>query len=104
VQQDHLPDYRMTLDEDQAVFVRRGAVGDAPEAPDARGEGAPARERAIRISPDAFDAVLEYAPGWDRYALEQTYAQWARDKDPARNEDARFLGWVKSFTKGKSAA
>ena len=26
---------------------------------------------------------------------------WAKDKEPARNENARFLTWVKSYTKGK---
>jgi hypothetical protein len=35
--------------------------------------------------------------------LESLYVNWARDKDAARNEDARFLSWVGSYTKGKPA-
>ena len=31
------------------------------------------------------------------------YIVWAKDKDAARNEGARFLGWVKSYTKSKPA-
>ena len=50
---------------------------------------------------EAIERVPELAPRWDKYFLESTYQNWAKDKEPARNEDARFLGWVKSFTKGK---
>jgi L-rhamnose isomerase len=50
-----------------------------------------------------FERAHALAPGWDRYALEQIYLEWASDKDAARSEDARFLGWVKSYTKGKPA-
>ena len=42
------------------------------------------------------EQLYEYAPGWDKYMLENLYIAWAKDKDAARNEDARFLGWVKS--------
>ena len=58
-------------------------------------------ERSVRISTQAFDQAREIAPGWDRYALEQIYVAWASEKDVARNEDARFLGWVRSYTKGR---
>ena len=43
------------------------------------------------------------APRWDKHMLEGLYVEWAKTKDPARNEDARFLGWVRSYTKGKAA-
>jgi hypothetical protein len=33
--------------------------------------------------------------------LEHAYIEGAKDKDPARNEDAQFLSWVGSYTKGK---
>jgi hypothetical protein len=40
--------------------------------------------------------------GYDKYWLENQYIAWARNlEEPARNEDARFSGWVRSFTKGK---
>ena len=62
------------------------------------------QSRPLRISTEAFDRAREIAPGWDRYALENIYIGWPSDKDAARNEDARFLGWVKSYTKGRPAA
>jgi hypothetical protein len=33
----------------------------------------------------------------------QRYIDWAKDKELARNEDARFVSWVGSFTKGKAS-
>jgi len=61
------------------------------------------RQRTIRISGEAFERARDIAPGWDRYALENIYCAWASDKDVARSEDARFIRWVGSYTKGKRA-
>ncbi len=102
VRSDHLPDYSVTFDGTNVVFARRGdaaAVAPGPVAP------TPdlSRERKIRISPQAFERMCEVAPRWDKHMLESQYAEWAKSKDPARNEDARFFGWLKSYTKGKAA-
>ncbi len=35
--------------------------------------------------------------------LVAAYIEWAKDKDTARNNDARFIGWAKSYTKRKAA-
>ena len=35
--------------------------------------------------------------------LESMCVTWTKDKNPARDEDAPFLGWVRSYTKGKPA-
>jgi len=32
------------------------------------------------------------------------YREWSKGKVPARNPHGAFLGWVKRFTKGKTAA
>ena len=50
----------------------------------------------------AIDQLYDFAPGWDKYMLVAAYIEWAKDKDAARNEDARFIGWAKSYTKGKA--
>lgn len=117
VASNHLPDYAVTVEGSQTVFYNR-SMGDgetasrhAVDAPRRRdgvtkrggeaGEASTVR-RAVRISQGAFDQVPEIAPGWDRYALEATYCEWAATKDAARSEDARFLKWVRSFTKGKA--
>lgn len=98
---DHLPDYRMTLDGGQAVFTRRGEATERRSQPE-QAQETPA-PRSIRISAAAYEEVYDMAPGWDKYMLEQCYLQWAATKDPARNEDSRFLSWVRSYTKGKAA-
>ncbi len=106
----HLPDYTMTLEEDQVVFWRRGEGSSggkrSAQSPPALTEPATAtlvigEVRRIAVSTEAIERVPELAPRWDKYYLEHTYKNWAKNKEPARNEDARFLGWVKSFTKGK---
>jgi hypothetical protein len=53
------------------------------------------------VSEQAIESLYEIAPGWDKYLLEHSYIAWAKDKEQARNEDARFLSWVGSFTKNK---
>ena len=103
VQSNHLPDYTMMIEDDQAVFWRRAdnparaATVVAPLTTES-----PA-DRMVKISHAAFDRLVDLAPRWDKHRLESMYIEWARDKDSARNEDARFLGWVKSYTKGKPA-
>ena len=120
IEADHLPDYALMLDEDQAVFLRRagGGIGanrasvpcitaarDVEDGADLLKAVAPAAapERRIIVSSKAIERLHEMAPRWDKYALEHAYVAWAKDKDPARDEDARFLGWVKSYTKNKAA-
>ena len=99
---DHLPDYRTTLEGDQVVFWRRGEMpAKQTEAADQLDKPTP--DRAIRISGTAFEQMREMAPGWDKYMLENLYIEWAKTKDAARNEDARFIRWVVSYTKGKPA-
>jgi plasmid replication initiation protein len=124
-----LPDYQVKLQYDTVIFVRReqatqSALPSAPPAPilkpavrsDARastgseleqalasfGSALEEGKRKVVISWKAMEQVPALAPGWDKYALETQYCEWAADKDAAINEDARFLSWVKSFTKGKA--
>ena len=129
VRSNHLPDYAVMVESGQAVFYKRADASDGKPSsrkavvPSSRHDGkvaggalpagpssevdasvAPAgmnRPRAIRISGDAFERARDIAPGWDRYALENIYIAWASKLEAARNEDARFLGWVGSYTKGK---
>jgi hypothetical protein len=60
-------------------------------------------QRRIMVSQKAIDRLYEIAKDWDKYMLEHAYIAWAADKDPARDEDARFLSWVASYTKGKQS-
>lgn len=105
VRSNHLPDYAVSSDGNQVVFANRSTKAETmveapaslaqPTHPEIR------QPRTVRISQAAFDRIGDIAPGWDRYALEAMYCGWAADKELARSEDARFLKWVTSFTKGK---
>jgi plasmid replication initiation protein len=113
---DHIPDYALMLDDDQVVFLRRGewasnkhpvslpahTAGSHQTNAVLENSGCPA-ERRIMVSSRAMERLNEMAPRWDKHMLESMYVAWAKDKDPARDEDARFIGWVKSYTKGKAA-
>ena len=99
VASNHLPDYTMTLEDGQAVFWRREEVAKGVTA-SRRAEGS---NRAIAVSARAIERLNDIAPRWDKHMLESAYLAWAATKEPARSEDARFLGWVSSYTKGKPA-
>jgi len=105
----HLPDYTMTLEGDHVVFWRReqgtqaARPAPAPAIPMVLATGAPSSERRIMVSSQAIERLYEIVPGWDKYMLEHAYIEWAKDKEAARNEDARFLSWVASYTKNKPA-
>ena len=109
VQSNHLPDYALTLENDHVMFWRREQGGNpskpipAPVVPVAAAASSSVSERRIMVSSQAIERLYDIAPGWDKYMLEHAYMEWAKDKEPARNEDARFLSWVGSFTKGKPA-
>ena len=108
VRSNHLPDYEVTMEAGQVLFHRR--EGKLPEfakppapVPVVTAVEPDPRPRGIFISSSAVERLHEIAPGWDKYMLERAYCGWAADKERAHNEDARFFGWVKSYTKGKPA-
>ncbi len=108
--ENHLPDYTMTLENGQAVFWRReadtekqGKLALLSPAPPAVAEAASVENgvRRIAISPEALERVREVAPGWDKYFLEAAYTEFFKEKDAAKNEDARFLAWAPRFVKDR---
>ena len=110
IEADHIPDYRLEIEDDFVMVYRRAAEAEpastlpAAAGAEARPPGQGASQK-IFISVDAIEQARAIAPGFDVYWLENTYKEWAKSLgEPARNEDARFLGWVKSFTKGKLAS
>lgn len=100
VKSNHLPDYDLTLEGGLAHFRRR-KEGEVTAQPVTLPAGQNLARPRILISSTAMEQLKGIAPGWDRHMLEATYKEWVQDKDAARNEDARFLGWAKSFTKGR---
>lgn len=106
VASNHLPDYSVSMEAGQIIFQRREGkpselVKPPAPVPELVAHEAPMPARGVFISTSALERLPELAPGWDKYALETAYLEWARDKEPARNEDSRFFGWVRSFTKNR---
>ncbi len=64
---------------------------------------APSTSGKMALSVDALEEGKKLAPGWDIYALEAKFLEWANSLgEPLRLPvDKAFIGWVKSFTKGK---
>ena len=108
VTSNHLPDYDVAMEAGQMVFHRREGKPreftkpPAPVPVVTAVEAGPQR-RGIFLSSAAIERLVDLAPGWDKYMLERMYSEWASAKERAHNEDARFFGWVKSYTKGKAS-
>ena len=110
VQANELPDYALTLEDDNVVFWRRAGESTAAfklqalaAEPAASAPQSSSTERRVALSEWAFERLYDIAPGWDKSMLERAYLAWAKDKEPARHEDARFLRWVNTYTKNKAS-
>lgn len=91
-----LPDYKMAWDGESVAFTpRKKAL--QPQLP------ADVNGRRILLPSWAMERMYVLAPGWDKYMLEAKYKEWASDKDVAKDEGARFVTWVATYTKGKAA-
>lgn len=89
IEEDHTPDYRIELtDTDQVIFRPRKAL----KNPDAS---------LLLISAGAEEKARTIAreKGWDYYALEQEWRDFARSKKPPRDPDSAFLGFCKKKEK-----
>ena len=81
---DQLPDYRIALEEDDILCVRRRVQPVAP------GEGP-------HLRPETLDAARALRPGADVHALAADWqGVWAGSGRPRlRSPDAAFLGWLR---------
>ena len=125
------PDFEVKLSGDNVIFTRRDwrhdmfnsgaalpspspaprsiAIGQQAPSPDISVDQAlasyasafAAKQPKISLSWKVMEEVSNIAPRWDKDALEKMYIAWAGGKDPALNEDARFLSFVKKVTNGK---
>lgn len=86
-------------------FIRSDQNSDKIDRSIDRGSGDKKQKAASQVrfvSEEALDSIKRLAPGWDRQMLLRKFMDWPGSKD-AVDMDAAFKGWVKSFTKGKSA-
>jgi len=89
IEDDHTPDYRIELtNADQVIFRPRKTL----KNPDAS---------LLLISAGAEEKARTIAreKGWDYYALEQEWRDFARSKEPPRDPDSAFLGFCKKKEK-----
>ena len=91
VAHDHLPDYRLTFDEetDQLTFYNRESWWE--KQPNAVGEG----EKLGFLSARAIEDAKMAAPGYDVYELEQQWREWwaSSGRPKLDNPGAAFVGF-----------
>ena len=96
VEHDHLPDYRVTFNEenDQATFHNRESWWEAQPVP-ALSLELPA------LSPRTIEDAKTAAPGYDIYVLEQDWREWwaSSGKPKLDNPPAAFIGFCASRSK-----
>ena len=93
----HMPDYsvRMDPDDEMVVFRNRGSI------PAITNEAVESLTVAP-LSPDAYEAAREAAPGWDVYHLEQEWRGWMTEAP--RNVDAAFVGFCRKWYEKRGSA
>ncbi|QDV61983.1 replication initiator protein A [Crateriforma conspicua] len=98
---DHMPDYRVRLDErggggsDIVIFENRGCI---PAIEDGSFEVPPLR-------PDTYHEARLAAPGFDIYELERQWRSWLdmSGAEPPRRPDAAFVGFCRKWLANRGA-
>jgi len=88
---DHMPDYAVRLDGNFMVFQNRGTMVKEGPVND--------EISSIKLSPQAYEAAREAAPGWDVYHLEQEWRTWMDDGglDAPKIPDKAFVGFSRKW-------
>lgn len=84
----HLPDYEISMTDDMVTFTNRNARGGSP-----RGSGG--QYPLPPLKPETFDKARAVAAGWDIYALESEWREWAKGKAPPKRPDAAFIAFCR---------
>lgn len=90
VKGDHLPDYSVTLDdEDMVTFQNRNAIKALPVL---------SSTAFPKLDSETYNDAKIVAPGWDVYSLEQEWHRWWSESGcpPFHDPDAAFIGFCKS--------
>lgn len=83
----HLPDYEIFLHDDVVTFTNRNVK--QPKASDSHQSSLPF------LKPVTYEKARAVAPGWDIYALEGEWREWAERKTPPQRPDAAFIAFCK---------
>ena len=84
----HLPDYEISFSDDVATFTNRNARS--------RKQDTTSGQYPLPLfKPVTFEKAREVAPGWDIYALEAEWRDWASNKTPPKRPDAAFVAFCR---------
>jgi hypothetical protein len=91
---DHLPDYRVELNDDQVIFTNRDKWWEEEKAE--MGE-------APKLNPETYNDARIVAPGYDVYYLHQEWLCWWHDSGcpPLSDPDKAFIGFCKARNRKK---
>ncbi|MEM8672097.1 MAG: replication initiator protein A [Planctomycetota bacterium] len=89
---DHLPDYRVSIEDDVVTFHNRKTM---PVCQETTCDLPP-------LSPETYDEARLAAPGWDVHLLEQQWREWA--SDIPRDADAAFVGFCRKRFERKGSS
>lgn len=82
---DHLPDYNVSMANDLVVFTIRQSKTSVND-----------RQSTLPLlMTDTYDKAKEAAPGWDVYALEQEWREWAMGKKTPTHPDRAFVAFCR---------
>ncbi|MCA9211572.1 MAG: replication initiator protein A, partial [Planctomycetales bacterium] len=84
---DHLPDYSVTLDDDDIVQFSRKEPVEVDQAGTTFG--------IPPLRPDTYDEARAAAPGWDIYLIEQEWREWSTTAP--RDPDSAFVAFCQAW-------
>ena len=85
IKTNHLPDYTVSMADDVVRFAPRRS----------RSPGTNHQEALPFLMPDTYDKAKKAAPGWDVYALEREWQEWAAGKKAPANPDHAFVAFCR---------
>ena len=85
IKTNHLPDYSVSMTDDVVRFAPRHV---RKPVNDHQGT-------LPFLMTDTYDKAREAAPGWDIYALEREWREWAEGKKPPANPDRAFVAFCR---------
>jgi plasmid replication initiation protein len=84
----HLPDYEISFSDDVVTFINRNTHK--------RTKNDNAEQYSLPLLKTAtFEKARGVAPGWDIYALESEWRDWASSKAPPKRPDAAFIAFCR---------
>jgi replication initiator protein A len=92
---DHLPDYKLLLNDDDIVEFTNRQTMPSLKAPSS------SPFEPIILNPDTYNKAREQAPGWDIYHIENEWRDWM--SETPRNADAAFIGFCRKWFEKRGA-